>query len=499
VNALKRRRGSAAWPDGPVVLVAKLGGALKLQALDGRAERLGLAPGMPLADARARIPDLHVFHADDAADARLLERIADWCERFTPLTALDPPHGLLLDVTGAAHLFGGEAALIASMKTSFAKMGFAARIAVAGTAAAARALARHAPGTIVPQGAEAQTLEPLPVEALGLDPEAAAALRRAGLKTIGQVGKRTRSELTARFGASAVSQLDHALGRVERPIAPRLPVPDFLTEQRFAEPITNLDVAMQTLKTLAESLSSLLSRHGEGARALEAVFFRADGAVRRIAVETGSPVRDPAILARLFREKLDALADPIDPGFGFDIIRLCASRTERFDETGASFESEQNAAKEVAFLVDRLAARFGAQQVVSFHAQDTHIPEASSVAAPAQTRRAPVADWARRREAGEAPRRPLRLFERPEPIEVVAEVPEGPPLRFRWRGVLHATRHAEGPERIAMEWWRAQDAKPTRDYFRLEDEEGRRFWLYRDGLYGRETQKPNWFLHGLFA
>ncbi len=472
---------------------------MRLYALDRRAEKLGLAPGMPLADARARIPDLHVFTADEEADARLLARIADWCERFTPLVALDPPQGLMLDVTGAAHLFGGEAALIELAAGLLGRMGLEARGAIAGTAAAARAFARFAPGTIVPPGREAQTLEPLAVDALGLEPEVTAALRRAGLKTAGQVARRTRAELTARFGAAMVASLDHALGLVERPIAPRLPPPDFLAEQRFAEPITNLDVALETVTLLAASLSSMLSRHGQGGRALEAVFFRADGAVRRIAVETGTPVRDPAIVTRLFREKLDALADPLDPGFGFDIIRLCAHRTERFDETAAGFESGANAEKEVAFLVDRLAARFGAENVVAFAAQDTHIPEAAAAALPAQARRPAAADWTRRRAPGEAPRRPLRMFSRPQPIDVVAEIPEGPPLRFRWRGVLHATRHAEGPERIAMEWWRGETARPTRDYFRLEDEEGRRFWVYRDGLYGRETQSPRWYLHGLFA
>jgi protein ImuB len=496
-DALKRR--CRAWPDGPVVLVTKVAGALRVSATDRRATKLGLVPGLPLADARARIPGLHVFHADEAADAALLERLADWCERFTPLVALDAPHGLMLDVTGASHLFGGEAAMIMLAVNALARMGLEARGAIAGTSAAARALARFAPGTIVPPGAEAATLEPLDVEALGLDAEATAVLRRAGLKTAGQVARRTRAELTARFGAAMVASLDHALGRIARPIAPRLPSPDFMAEQRFAEPITNLDAALETLKSLAVSLGELLSRHGEGARALEAVFFRADGALRRIEVETGAPVRDPAIVTRLFRERMDALADPLDPGFGFDIIRLCARATERFDEVAASFDSSANAEQEVADLTDRLAARFGADRIVVFQAQDTHIPENFARSLPAQTRRPAIVDWARRREAGEAPRRPLRLFEKPQPIDVVAEIPEGPPLRFRWRGVLHATRQAEGPERIAMEWWRTETARPTRDYFRLEDEEGRRFWIYRDGLYGRETQSPRWYLHGLFA
>jgi len=202
------------------------------------------------------------------------------------------------------------------------------------------------------------------------------------------------------------------------------------------------------------------------------------------------------LIERLFRERLDALADPLDPGFGFDLIRLDSSRTERFEsETAALTDTQEE--KEIGFLIDRLSARFGKERVLKFWAQDTHIPEAASTALPAQYSK-PAMRWERLRDAKEAPKRPLRLFAKPEPIEVMAEVPDGPPLRFRWRRLLHAVSHAEGPERIAMEWWRAQKPQPTRDYYRV-DQEGRRFWLYRDGLYERETDRPRWYVHGLFA
>ena len=460
---------------------------MRLTAVDRKATSLGLFVGQPLANARAMLPELKVMAANEPADLRLLERIADWCDGFTPFVALDPPRGLLLDVTGAAHLFGGERAMLDRLRAGLIKQGFKVRGALASTAVAARALARCQDGTVVPPGGEAASLAPLPIEALNLDPVTTHAFRRAGLKTIGQMASRGRAELTARFGAQLVFTLDHALGQTEKPISPRLPLPDYCAERRFAEPVVTQDTILSTLASLAASLSEVLERHGEGARRLEAVFFRADGTVRHIAVETGSPTREPAVIALLFREKLDALADPIDPGFGFDLIRLAASRAERCDAAGFGADAKEK--KEIRFLVDRLAARFGSHRILSFQPNDTHIPEAAFVAVPAQYAEASKLSWEKIREAREAPRRPLRLLASPEPITVQ----QGEKLHFRWRHVLHVAAHLEGPERIAMEWWRHQPPQPTRDYFRVEDEEGRRFWLYREG------ETPRWFLHGMFA
>lgn len=454
---------------------------------------------MPLADARAMLPKLDVASADEAADRRLLERVAEWSLHYTPLAALDLPHGLLLDVTGATHLFGGERTLIDRACTSLKRQGFAVQGAIAGSAAAARALSHWRDRAIVPPGEEVSAMAPLPVEALALDPATTHALRHAGLKTIGQVATRKRSELTARFGAGMVFALDIALGLSERPISPRLPLTDYMAERIFAEPLLAHDAILETLRGLAQSLGTLLAERGEGARRLEAVFFRADGKVRRIAVETGAPTRDADAIARLFHEKLDALADPLDPGFGFDLIRLAADRAERCDSQAGAFTINANEEKEIAFLVDRLAARFGSQRVLVFRPNDTHLPEAAAVAVPAQSAEKPKRAWKAVRGQGEAPRRPLRLFARPEPVQATAEVPEAPPVRFRWRRVWHEVVLAEGPERIAMEWWREQEPQPTRDYFRVEDANGHRFWLYRDGLYGSETADPRWFMHGLFA
>jgi protein ImuB len=483
-----------------LVITAKIDNALRITAVDAKAAQLSLKPGMALADARAMVPHLQAIEADNDADRKLLEAIADWCDRYTPFVAIDPPHGLLLDVTGATHLFGGEAKLLATACDALAKQRFSVQGALAGTATAARALAHYAPGTIVPKGEEACAIASLPIAALDLDPVITHAFRRAGLKTVGQVGGRTRNELTARFGKDMVARLDNALGKSAKPISPRRALPDYMAEHRFAEPVVTEEVIRNSLFSLGRSLSRLLEQRGEGARTLEAIFFRADGIVRRLQIQTGWPTRDAAIIERLFRERLASLSDPLDPGFGFDLIRLEALRAERDPDVTASFDKDDNAAKEIAFLVDRLSTRLGAHRVLSFAAQDTHIPEAAAVTIPAQ-QQASVAprQWPALRNRYEAPRRPLRLFTTPEPIEVTAAVPDGPPIRFRWRRVLHTVTLAEGPERIAMEWWRSETRRPTRDYFRVEDEAGLRLWVYRDGLYGRETMRPRWFVHGLFA
>jgi protein ImuB len=494
-----QRRTQPSGDKNPLVLAAKVDNALRLSAVDAQAAKLGLAPGMALADARAMIPALDVIAADEAADRKLLERIADWCERFSPLVALDPPHGLFFDVTGTTHLFGGERAMLESVRRAIAEQGFSVRLALAGTASAARAIAAYADGTIVEPGRDAQSVAPLRVAALMVDPAIVYGLHRAGLKTIGAVAARARHELASRFGGAFVTALDRTLGREDEPISPRHPLPDCMAERRFAEPIVTDDVVADTIFALAESIGGLLEKRGEGARRLEAAFFRADGQMRRIAIVMARPTRDPAIAARLFHEKLDALANPLDPGFGFDLIRLSAVTTEPLDPQATSFDSRENEKKEIDFLIDRLSARFGATRVLRFQPEDTHIPEAASVALPAQSATPSKLPWTPLRTPAEAPRRPLRLFEKPEPIQVTAEVPDGPPLRFRWRRVLHAVALAEGPERIAMEWWRTQSSMPTRDYFRIEDDQGRRFWLYRDGLYERETSSPRWFMHGVFA
>jgi protein ImuB len=491
----------------PSIVVAKQNNALQIFALDDAAARLGLEVGLPLANARAICPQLRVFDADEVSDAKILNDIAEWCDRFTPLVALDSPHGLFLDITGCAHLFGGEAAMMRLICDVLTAQGFAVSAAIAGTSVCARTMTRHVHGRIVRDGEEADAVRPLPVSALGADEAIARGLRRAGLKTIGDVASRARHEITARFGAGFTTLLQHAVGQGDAPISPRKPLPDYIVEKRFADPVTTEVVISATLSRLAAMLVVAMAQQGKGARRLEAGFFRTDGAVRTIIVDTGQPVTKAEVIDRLFRERLGALSDPLDPGFGFDLIRLSASRTEIVVQQQRDLDANVHDNDELAALIDRIAARIGGRRVVVHLPQDTHIPERAVLTAPAQHHltAATHAIWPARVE-GEPPLRPLRLFERPEQIKVIAQVPDGPPARFVWRRATHAVVRAEGPERVAMEWWRREGEMLTRDYFRVEDEAGLRFWLYRDGLYDREIEQeegkavqPNWFMHGLFA
>jgi protein ImuB len=491
--------------DEPSIVVARQNNMLRISALNDAAVHVGLAVDLPLANARAICPDVQVYDADEVADADTLNAIADWCDRFTPLVALDPPHGLYLDITGCAHLFGGEAAMMNLVCGVLTAQGFVVSAAIAGTAVCARTLTRHTHGRIVRDGEEREAVRPLPISALGAD-MAVVGLRRAGLKTIGEVAERGRHEITARFGARFTALLEQALGQSDAPISPRKPLPDYIVEKRFAEPVATEAVISATLSGLAGTLVAAMAKQGKGARQLEARFFRTDGAIRTLTVDTGQPVTKAEMIDRLFRERLEALSDPLDPGFGFDLIRLAASRTEIVVQEQRDLDAHVHDQDEVSALIDRIAARIGGKRVVVHLPQDTHIPERAVLAAPAQHHlaQAAQANWPAR-VAGEPPLRPLRLFERPEQIKVIAEVPDGPPAQFVWRRATHAVVRVEGPERVAMEWWRAGSAVLTRDYFRVEDEEGLRFWLYRDGLFEEIEQQedkavlPNWFMHGLFA
>ncbi|MGE0563247.1 MAG: DNA polymerase Y family protein [Pseudolabrys sp.] len=484
--------------DVPLATVALVKSTLRLCALNDAAAARGLKRSMPLADARAMHPDIRVEPADPQADRELLEALADWCDRYTPLVGLDPPDGLLLDVTGCAHLFGGEKELARDLIARFAQQGLQAHVGLASTVGCAWAVARFGKTALVPEQATHDSVLPRPLAALRLDGETVDALAQSGLKYVAEVLARSRASMAARFGQDMLRKLDLALGHAEEPITPRLPLPSYVTERRFPEPIALQADVLGTIAQLAQELGQVLERHGEGARRLQAALFRADGKVYRVEAGAGAPLRDGERIRRLFVERLDAVGDECDPGFGYDVIRLSALATERFDPAQTGFGGHDHDT-ELADLVDRLSARYGARRLMRLVPRDTHIPEFAVAAMPAQYLRGSCAAEALLQDSL-APLRPLRLFERPELIEAVAEVPDGPPVRFRWRRVLHEIAVSEGPERIAMEWWRDDQGRAlTRDYFRLESRSGMRVWVYREGLYGRETQEPRWFLHGLFA
>lgn len=467
---------------------------MRLASVDAAALAVGLRPGMSLADARAQVGELAAIPHDPTLDQDWLDRLAQGCARYTPLVALDAPDGLILDIAGAVHLFGGEAGLIADAEMRLARLGMTLRHALGPTADAARALARY---QTRPAPDEASAIRRLPVAALELESEATTALVRAGLKTISDLASRPMANIAARFGADAATALRRLLGDAPSPLDPRIKPPPVAAERRFAEPIASMAHAAKILAELAGEAIEELAKRGCGGRHFCATFFRSDGLARSIAIETGHPTRDARLVMRLFAERMDSLRDPLDPGFGFDMIRLVVPRLERLAATQLKLEGGTVRDTEIDELADRLTTRLGRGRVRRLRPADTHIPEQAQLELPAIEAPAPQ-PWPAPEE-GEPPTRPFHLFDPPQPIEVIAEVPDGPPHHFRWRRATHAIHRYEGPERIAAEWWRRRDnAGLTRDYYRVEDAQGRRFWLFRHGLY-EEKDNPRWYIHGVFA
>lgn len=471
-------------------------GALRLTAANRPALALDLIPDMTLADARARVPVLIALPHDEAADRRLLDAVLEDFDRFTPLAALDPPQGLVLDVTGCAHLFGGEAGLMRAVRTRAARLGLETRLALARTPQTARALARHGPEGGVPQGLDADRARALPIAAMELAPRDHQALQRAGLRTLGDVDDRPRAALAARFGADFPDRLDRLMGRTDVRITPHRPAPPVVADRVLAEPITETDAVHAVLADLLADLAHQLEARGQGARHYALGLYRVDGDVRRIGLQTARPLRDAAILLRLFRERLAALSHPLDSGFGFDQMRLGADQLQALAAGQAAFDARRDRGEALDALVDRLCARLGPQAVSRPAPVASHLPERAWRRVPAQQPALAPEDWPAP-DPDSPPLRPLYLFDPPQPVEALALAPDSPPARFQWRRVTHRVVRAEGPERLEAEWWRAPRRR-VRDYYRVEDEDGRRFWLFRAGEYGGDPA-PRWYVHGLFA
>src|SRR5581483_3403966 len=307
-----------------------------------------------------------------------------------------------------------------------------------------------------------------------------ASLKTSGLLTVADLASRPRAPFTSRFGKELLLRLDQALGRVEEPITPRLPIPAAMVEQRFAEPIAHEDDVLGAIERLGRQLFTVLERRGEGGRLFQVALFRADGTVHRLEIGTGAPMRDPQRIRKLFEERLAVLGDACDPGFGYDMVRLSALVTERSDPAQTGLDGSDHR-EELDHLIDRLGARFGLRRVSRLVPQDTHIPEYAVMCVPAHAPRTEPDAMPPVEQDSLSAARPLHLFDKPEPIEAVAQVPDGPPAQFSWRQVTHQVARAEGPERIAMEWWRDDRGnKLTRDYFRVESKVGMRAWLYRE-------------------
>jgi len=476
----------------PFALIASDRGVRRLYAVDEAAAALGLFVGQKATDAMALVPELVIDEADPEGDHAALIALVHWCVRFSPAVAADAPDGLFLDITGVDHLWGGEAALLDDLLDRLARQGIPARGAVAGSPGAAWALARYGEDrAMAAPGAEAELLAPLPVTALRLEPQTAAQLIRLGLARIGQLAGTPRDQIARRFGAAVLTRLDQALVRAEEALMFSRPATPWFARLAFAEPISAPEDLARASRDIAERLCARLLAEGQGAGRFELAFHRLDGHAQRLAIGLSLPGRDAGPIARLFAPMLER----VDPGFGIEVVTLAAERVEPLAERQIGLESIGETAREdgIAPLVDRLANRLGEDRVWRAEAFPSHIPERAVVRRAALTARAGPA-WEKGRP------RPVRLLGRPEPIEATAPIPDDPPVQFRWRGQVRRVRRSEGPERLAEEWWRRPPGETApshvRDYYRVEDDTGARYWLFRAGLYGG-PDPPRWWLHGL--
>jgi len=479
------------------VLTLSGAGGERLYALSPDAERAGLTRGLGVADARALQPRLQARAADPNADRAALTRFARWCGRVSPWTAADPGEpghdGVLLDITGCARVFGGEDRLLERLLSETCALGLTAHLAAAPTIGLAWGLARfEAPGLqagLVCADSVRGRLQTLPVEALRIG-ETARALRRFGLKTIGDLYRLPRADLARRFGAQLVRRLDQASGREREALDPLQPPARHRARLRFPEPHQTLDGVTEAARQALARLCSTLGKAGQGAARVRLSLFRVDGQAHDLVLGAARPSADAAHWARLAETRLER-AD-IDIGFGIDMVEASALVLRRLDPEQADMASDAPARDQAfARLADRLAARLGPGAVRRPVFSQSHLPERAAGWAGLDAQAAAAPPGVRRL-------RPLLILDRPEPAEAVAEIPDGPPRQFTWRRVRHRVTRADGPERLAPEWWRARTGAPrlTRDYFQVETEAGRRFWLYREGLYGRETDQPAWFVHG---
>ncbi len=494
---------STAHPERPPLACAgRISNTLRITALDEAAENVGLRIGQGLAEARAICAKLDVVEADPAADRALLNAIADWCDRYTPLVAMDGLDGLMLDITGCAHLFGGEEGLIQDVERRLTAFGLAVNIAVGPTPGLARACSRFGgPQRVAPSEATA-ALAPLPLASLRLEPQTVMDLARIGLKTVTDLLAAPRSPITRRFGTAPMLRLDQALGREGEPISPRRHLPLLSAERRLAEPIMTEEHVLDLASRLAAGLKTSLEARGEGGRLFELLVFRVDGRVFRIEVSASAPLRDPARIRALFEERLAVLRDDLDAGYGFELVRLNVLLSEAFDICQAPLAGEDGQGEGMTRFLDQVAARLGERALHLPVSLASHWPERAAMHAPlANGLQALDRTSGTTGMQGPPVRglRPLRLLPHAEEVEVMSTVPDGPPASFRWRRVQRRITRAEGPERLAPEWWVDGEDAPPRDYFHIEDTTGQRFWLYREGLYERRTIRPSWFLQGFFA
>jgi protein ImuB len=492
-DRMRRKAGASLPPDQPLVLVGREGQRRVVLAADALAQAAGLRVGMPATKARVLVPGLVFREHEAAADAEALHRLAVWMHRrYTPIAAADPPDGIVMDTTGADHLHGGEQAMLSGVVERLGAWGMQARAAIADTWGAAHALARYTRGPIriAPPGHGASAIAELPIDALRLPPDMVAALRVLGFERIGDLLAQPRAPLALRFGPEPGRRLDQALGALGEPIDPARP--ENLVEARrvFAEPIAAPETIARYIAKLVVSLCEALAARGLGARRLDLVCHRVDSCAQAVRVGMALPVRDARRLTRLLCDKIET----IDPGCGIEVMTLAATLAEPLAARQTVTALVEEAEPDVSGLVDTLANRVGAQRLYRI------VPVASDVPERSLRRLPPMAPETGAAWPGDWPR-PSRLLPVPEPIETMALLPDHPPVWFTWRGMRRRVQRADGPERIFGEWWR-RDAELTavRDYFRVEDDAGERYWIFRAGD-GEDnaTGSQRWFLHGIFG
>jgi protein ImuB len=513
-------KSSDSAPDAPVVLTVDGTHGQLIHAVTKAAAERGARPGARLTDARALDPTLVAVPADPEGDEALLRRFAKWAGRWSPLVEVDGGDALRLDVTGAAHLFGGEDGLADDISARFAHAGFTVRTAIAPTAAAAWALSRFDRKSLIVTPAKAgvhvdassrcselsidmdaslrwhDELRPLHVSALRLDSDTVRTLERLGLKTVGALIAMPRLALARRFrgGEDVVDALDRMLGKKPEPLSAAPDNPPPRATLRLEEPATHVEAPAQALERLIPELVRQLQQRHLGARRLSLTGYRVDGSIATASVATAIPSREPKHLQRLLADKAAAL----NPEFGFDAFALTADWTEELGAAQNSLVEEPSGEHELARLIDRLTVKLGPKRVRRPQAEESHLPERANrwVSAISSSLRARLAGPSAREELS----RPQRLLDRPEAIDVIYATPEGMPRRFVWRRAVHDIARVEGPERIAPEWWRQPGSARLRDYYKVEDADGRRYWIYREGLIGDgRGGAPNWYIHGLFG
>lgn len=490
----RRQAGDTAPPaETPLILAGREGRRRVITAADRAALQAGLRVGMPISKAQALIRNLVIEDADPQADAAALNRLAVWMlRRFAPIVAVDPPDGIVIDSTGADHLHGGEAALLQALVAQLVEIGLEARAAMADTWGAAHALARFGGERIRVSraGRAIEDIRPLPISALRLPITTVDGLRVLGFERIGEVLSQPRGPLALRFGPELGRRLDAATGRQADPIEALRPVEIPEVRRAFAEPIAAAETIARYVGELAEALCLALEQRGTGARRLDLICHRVDRDRQAIRIGTALPLRDPRRMARLLRDKIET----IDPGFGIEVVTLAATVADPIAPRQTASSLIEVPTPDISDLIDLLSNRVGAVNIYRAVPVPSDVPERAVAQIPALT--PPVdaswpSDWPR----------PARLFPRPESIETMALLPDHPPVAFTWRGIRRRVKRADGPERVYGEWWkRDPELVAVRDYFRVEDDGGERFWIFRAGD-GEDplTGSQRWFLHGIFG